>query len=65
MDTIRVDDTTTRADLAETLAHLCAHAKRQMYLVERYEKDPPTAWTKAHRQINAVLDDYEVAPDGG
>lgn len=61
-DVIRVNDATTRAEYAETLGHLCAHAKRQQHVIETFQGDVPTAWTKAHRRINAVLDDYEQAP---
>lgn len=55
---VRVTDEDTRADIAEALTNLCAHAKRQQYVVERSYLDLPTAWTKAHQQINAVLADY-------
>lgn len=61
-DIIRVCDTTTRAELTEMLGHLCAHAKRQQYVIETFADDVPTAWTKAHRQINAILDDLQSAP---
>ena len=60
-DVIRVTDDTTRAELATALGHLCAHAKRQQRIVERFEQDPPSAWTKAHRRINALLTDWERA----
>lgn len=60
-DLIRVTDETTRADLAETLGHLAAHAKRQPYVVRRFDSDPLTSWDKAHAQIDAVLTDWQAA----
>lgn len=56
-----ITDDSTRADLAEALINVNTHAKRQMYVVEKFTEDPPTAWTKAHRQINALLDDMDRA----
>lgn len=62
-DIIRVKDSTTRAEIEESLGFLCQHAKRQQYIVERFANDQPTAWTKAHRQINALLTDWQAAQE--
>ena len=45
----------TRSDVAEALGNLLAFTKRQQHVVERYEADQPTAWTRAHRRINEWL----------
>ncbi len=55
---IRVTDDTTRAELEEALTNLANHARRQVYVIEKFTDDRPTAWTVAHRQINAVLGDW-------
>lgn len=52
---------TTRADLAEALDNLVAHARRQQCIVEKFTTDVPTAWTKAHRRINEKLGDWQAA----
>ena len=51
-----VDDTATRDELIEALGHLNANAKRAQRIVERFSTDPPSVWTLAHREINALLD---------
>jgi hypothetical protein len=51
-----VDDTATRAELIKDLADTNANAKRAQRIVERFSNDPPSAWTLAHREINALLD---------
>jgi hypothetical protein len=51
-----VDDTATRTELIEALGHLNANAKRAQRIVERFTNDPPTAWTLAHRKVDALLD---------
>lgn len=58
---IRVTDETTCDELAEALANINTHAKRQQHIVEKFTEDVPTAWTRAHRQINALLDDMDRA----
>lgn len=56
---IHVTDDTTRDELAEALANLNTFAKRQMYVVEKFTTDSPTAWSRAHQRINALLTDME------
>lgn len=52
----RITDDTTRAEVEECLAHLCAHAKRQPCVVG--DDTIPTAWDKAHRRMDGPLDDW-------
>lgn len=54
------DTDATKADLAEALAHLCAHAKRQQYIVH-VPNDEPTRWDCAHAHVNDVLTAWEAA----
>jgi hypothetical protein len=46
-------------ELVECLTHLVAYARRQQYIVARFNDDEPTAWDKAHARIDAALDDLE------
>lgn len=57
MTMIRITDETTTDELAEYLANLNAFAKRQQHLIEG-SFEAPTEWTKAHRRMDAPLDDY-------
>jgi hypothetical protein len=54
-------DGATRAEIAEAFANLVAHARRQQSIVEKYTTDVPTAWTKAHQHIDALLWDWQAA----
>lgn len=56
-ETLVIRDDSTHDDLVEALANLCGHARKQQYVVEKLTTDVPTAWTRAHQRINAVLDD--------
>lgn len=60
-DPMSAPEDDTRADLAEYLTNLAAFARRQMYVVERFSDDPPTAWTKAHRRIDEALYRWQLA----
>ena len=52
---ILVTDTTTRAEIAEAITNLGAFAARQMH-------HPACArWVNAHRQIDALLFDWQRA----
>lgn len=54
-------DAVGRDDLAEYLLNVCAFAKRQQRIVERYTTDRPSEWTKAHRLMDGPLDDWLAA----
>lgn len=47
----------TRGELEECLQHLLAHARRQQHITARFSTDKPTAWDRAHAQIDYVLFD--------
>ena len=61
MDVMRTTEDTTRAELAEYLTNLAAFAKRQQYVIAKFESDPPTPWDKAHRMMDAPLDEWLAA----
>lgn len=54
-----VTDDTTRPELAETLTHVNARAKRCQCIVGSGE---PTPWDAAHSMIDALLRDWQDAP---
>lgn len=56
MTIIRITDDTTAEELAEYIGHLCANAKRQQCIVGSDQH--PTAWDRAHRQMDGPLDLY-------
>lgn len=56
---IRVTDSTSRAELEEALTNLAAHARRQVRVLD--VAGLPSAWTKAHARIDALLVDWQAA----
>jgi hypothetical protein len=58
---IRVTDETTRAEIAEALTNLGHVARREFPVVGTPRA--PTPWDRRHQAINALLDDWERAPD--
>ncbi len=60
--TIRVTDDTTRHELAEAIDNLNRSAKRAQHIVEKFSDDEPTEWTRWHRRIDALLEDWMKAP---
>jgi hypothetical protein len=61
MTTVRITDTSTRADIAGVLAEANYHAKRKPKVIETFAEDPPTAWSEAHSLIDCLLDDWQQA----
>lgn len=61
MTALRVTDDTTRAELAEAMAHVLRLAKREMPKVGTAEY--PTPWDTRHATLDALLTDWEQAPD--
>lgn len=57
----RITDDSTRAEIEEAIGFQCQHAKRQQRIVERFAGDEPSAWSKAHARIDAMLRDWEAA----
>lgn len=53
---IRLDDDSTKAEVAEAITHLAEYAARQQHHPDC------TRWVRAHDKINQLLDDYENAP---
>ena len=60
MAVVRVTDETTRAVLAATLTRINAHAIRVPHVMSKDERWP-SEWDRAHRRINALLDDMDQA----
>lgn len=58
---IRVTDDSTRDEIAEALGWTNLSAKRQQRIIERFMTDEPSAWTRMHRKLNAMLDDWQAA----
>lgn len=52
---IRINDETTRAELAEALTHLAKYARRQPHHPDC------TRWVLAHQRIDALLVDWLAA----
>lgn len=48
-----------RAEVIEALAKANTHAKRQQYVIEKFQADRPTKWTTAHRYLDQLLTDLE------
>lgn len=57
-----VTDDTTRPELAETLGYVNRRAKRCQCIVGSGAN--PTPWDSAHALIDALLADWQDAPDG-
>lgn len=49
-----------KAELIEAIMRAGRHAHRQPYVIEQFAADRPTQWTKAHRYIDSLLDQYEA-----
>lgn len=59
MDTIRINDDTSRVELEQALTNLNHRAQREYPVVG--STGHPTPWDRRHAQINAVLDDWQHA----
>lgn len=53
------DDGITRAEVAEALINHCAHAHRQPCAIGT--ADLPTAWDRAHAELDRLLTQWEQA----
>ena len=56
-DTMIGTDEPTYEDRLEAIGHANGTAKRAPQIVEKYTTSPPSAWTRAHRVINDMLDE--------
>lgn len=58
-DVLRVNDASTRADIAESIVNVNARAKRIPHVVGNEKL--PTEWDRRHGNINDLLTDWEAA----
>lgn len=54
---LRVNDASTRADIAECIANVNERAKRVPHVTTVCTGLPPTEWDRRHEQINLLLDE--------
>lgn len=60
MGTIHVDHRIdeTKAEIAEAIVNMCAHAERQPHVLG---VTGPSKWDEAHTKLDALLDNWEQA----
>lgn len=58
MTAVRVSDETTRAEIAEALAHVNRRAKR---VPRVFGVAAPSAWDELHDMLDHLLDDWRAA----
>lgn len=56
-EVIRLDDDSTKVEIAEAITHLAEYAARQQHHPDS------TRWVRAHAKIDQLLTDYENAAD--
>lgn len=58
-EAIRINDDSTRAEIAEALTHLAFRAAREIHVVGTPEF--PTPWDRRHVALNELLDQLDGA----